>query len=298
MPEVSEIAVLVNYLSNVINLNFESIEILSGKYLNKPIKNIDKLKKNSKLINISSKGKLLCFEFDNDTFLTSHLGLTGFWNYDSDENDRLTLTFSNKTKKIILYYNDPRNFGNVEILNKKEFNNKLNLLAMDALKYEYSFDDFQTNVTNYINKSKTRTKQPIYKVLMEQTKIKGIVSGLGNYLTPEILYDCHLSPYREIGNIKHDELKHLYYSIKYITKLSYYNNNTGYMTHFNNFIQVNKQNIDDGIFQNYHPDIKIGNSEEFKFKVYKQKQTPNGSTVQIDKQPNGRSLYWSPNEQK
>jgi len=81
---------------------------------------------------------------------------------------------------------------------------------------------------NYIfknnKKNKTRYNKEIVRVLMEgQKKDNGIGSGLGNYLTVEILYNAKISPYKKLGEIYDSKklTKSLSNSIKYIVKLCF-----------------------------------------------------------------------------
>jgi formamidopyrimidine-DNA glycosylase len=223
----------------------------------------------------------------------SHLGLTGEWGFHKGNNDRIKITIGNSDnkKKYNLYYNDSRNFGNIYIYdNKKDLTDKSELLAPDALKSNFSDEDFLRMVKKYTEKSSKKVKS-IFKVLMDQTAKVGLLSGLGNYLTPEILYRAKISPFREIGSLSNDDIKKLSHSIKYVTKLSYYNNTTGYMTNFGSFIKTHKEKIDDGKYPEYHPEIKL-KEDTFKFNVYRQKKDPLGNEVERDVTiNNGRTVY-------
>ena len=81
-------------------------------------------------------------------------------------------------------------------------------------------------------------------------------------------------------------------------KLSYYSNETGYMTSFGDFIQLHKERIDKGIYQNYQPSIKL-DDKTFEFKVYRKDKDPFGNDVDADKTiQKTRSTYWVKNVQK
>ena len=303
MPEGPEITILSQYLSSKLkNKRLNKMVILSGKYVKKNIKGIDKIaNKNYKILNVDSKGKLMWFELENNLYITSHLGLSGFWNFTEEESDRIRMKILTDSLKEVgtICYQDPRNFGNIEILTKNEFNKKLFEIADDALKKEFTNEEFQNKIKDYLLVSKSRSDQKIFKVLMNQKKKDGLISGLGNYLTPEILYDCKISPFRTVGSLTITEINNLAHSIKYIIKLSYYNNITGYMTHFDDFIKTHKSKIDDGSLPNFHPSIQLKKTDIFKFKVYKQKEDPLGNPVDANKELNkGRTTYWVPLIQK
>ena len=309
MPEVPEITILSQYLLTKLKGRIiKKIEILSGKYTRKKLLGIDLFDNNKyKISNFDSKGKLMWCEMKNvktnkKIYMLSHLGLSGEWNFHKQKDDRIRLTVINENndKTYVLCYNDPRNFGNLEFTeNYKDVETKLNKLAPDALKTNFSNDDFIEMVKIYLKKSVKRKDQFIFKVLMSQKKDDGILSGLGNYLTPEILYDAKISPFIKIGLLTDKKLIKLANSIKYITKLSYYNNDTGYMTNFGEFTQIHKKRIDSGKYTNYHSEIKIKKDEKFVFKIYRQKTDPEGNNVEKDLTINkGRTVYWVPNVQK
>lgn len=303
MPEGPEITILSQYLlSKLKNKSIVEFNVLSGKYLKKPILNLNIFENNQYVIkDINSKGKLLWIELENNNFIMSHLGLTGFWSFKKNKNDRIRITIKNNKNDKICYlcYNDPRNFGNIEIITKIEkLDVKIKSLAIDALKTDFTNEQFEELIKNYLKISPSRKKQNLFLVLMKQNVSDGIVSGLGNYLTPEILYNCKLNPYREIGSLTQIEIHSLAESIKYITKLSYYNNSTGYMTNFGDFIQLHKKRIDDKIYPEYHTNIKLSVTDEFKFSVYQQKKDLLGNDVTPDKEINkGRTTYWVRNVQ-
>jgi formamidopyrimidine-DNA glycosylase len=316
MPEGPEVCILAQYLSTKLKDRLMGkLTILSGKYYSKfDLTNKELLSGSENdglyiIEKIDSKGKLMFFVLKNNKtnayiYLTSHLGMGGFWSFKSDEsNDRLKIEIknTNNDKKYYLIYNDPRNFGNINILtNKNIFEQKLNNLAPDALKTDFNNILFIKWVKEFLKKSSKRSNMYIANVLKEQTTKLGIVSGIGNYLMAEILYDAKISPFRTIGSLTNIDLNTLAQSIKYIIKLSYYNNTTGYMTNFADFIKIHKQKIDDNKYPNYHPDIILKKTDKFEFKIYGKDLDPLGNIVEkditIDKQ--GRTTHWVPAIQK
>jgi formamidopyrimidine-DNA glycosylase len=246
--------------------------------------------------------KLLWIELEGEKYFLSHLGLAGFWSFKKNENDRIRIKIENEKNGKIYYlcYQDPRNFGNMDVMiMKSDLLKKINALAMDALKEEFTDNEFIERVNKFLSVSSARKKQKIFLALMEQNDSKGIVSGLGNYLTPEILWRSRIDPNREVGSLSNDELIRLSESIKYVTKLSYYNNTTGYMTNFGDFIVTHKERIDEEIYPEYHKDIKLNKNDKFQFNVYQKKKDPFGNDVIADKTINkGRTTYWVKDIQK
>lgn len=305
MPECPEVTILSHYLKDkLIGNKISKISVMSGKYLNKNITGKDFLNGTNKYIvsNVDSKGKVLYFTLKhdkNEIYFVSHLGMSGEWSFTESSSDRIQLTCENETNdEFKLCYVDSRNFGNIEILNKNEFKKRIDKLAPDVLKTEFTNEDFVAIVNNYLKKSKTRELQLIFKVFTKQNLSDGLFSGLGNYLIPEILYDAKISPYRTMNSLSIDDLLRLAHSIKYITKLSYYNNKTGYMTNFGNYIEKHKKGVDDGTYKNYHSDIILKKTDVFNFKIYLKKTDPLGNNVEKDKTLNkGRTTHWVKNIQ-
>lgn len=310
MPEGPEVTILSHYLNDKLQTKIiENICVLSGKYTNKEIPNLklfnDTIK--HKICNVKSKGKVMYITAKNlstnkKIYFVSHLGMAGEWSFNKTQTDRIRITVkSNKTNKThTLCYKDPRNFGNIEILNTEEnLKNRLDKLAPDVLKTNFSNNDFYEMVLLFLKKSKKRKDQLIFKVLMKQNLSDGLISGLGNYLVPEILYKAKISPYRTIESLSKNDILNISKSIKHVVKLSYYNNTTGYMKNFGEYITIHKNGIDDGKYDNYHPDVKFKKTHYFEFKIYQKNKDPVGNTVIKDKDLNkDRTTHWVSEIQK
>jgi DNA-formamidopyrimidine glycosylase len=309
MPEGPEILITTQYLkTKTRKKTIKSFEIISGRYTHEKMKGIE-LTKNTPMtvISIDSKGKFMWFKLkdknDKIIYLLNTFGLTGKWSFISDETEnrqqvtsgRFKMTIQSRTqagKTYDLFYIDPRNFGTIEFTDKKEvLQKKLDKLAPDILKNEMSNNDLANMLKKY--RDKTRKNKNLVKVLMDQN---AIVSGIGNYLVAEILYDAKLNPHRGLDDLSDDEILDLAKSMRRIAKRAYYKNTSGYMNHFNLFMKNHSDRVDSGIFPNYHPDIKT--KTKFEFKVYQQKTDPNGYEVQNDEIVKGRTIHWVKEIQK
>lgn len=300
MPEISEVVITSQYLSKLINKEITGFKILSGRYSHQDMRGKKLLKNNLPLIiqKIDTKGKFMWFKLKNNDvtlYLMCTFGLTGEWtikakNTNDDDNVRVKFEIE---KKDNLYFTDQRNFGTLQITDDYEVvKKKLNELGPDLLKTEFELKEFKERLYS----SKVNQTISIVKILMDQTK-KGIGSGLGNYLAPEILYASKISPYRTIASLSPLEIKKLYNSLKYILKLSYVNNNIGYMGSFKKFMSTHKKKISDGVYPDYIPSVDV-DDEKFEFKVYMKKNDPSGNTVKKDNIIGERSTYWVPDVQK
>ena len=309
MPEICEVALTAQYLLSKLKSRYlTGMEIVGGKYLRQNIPGKNLIKKNIplKILNIDSKGKLMWFELQdpdgNYIFIINNFGMTGHWSFKEDKNDRVIFdieTNPNSDNKYKLHYSDPRNFGLLEISNNPDvLQSKLDNLAPDLLKTDFTVEDFAKWVDNYISKSPKRKNNPIIRVLLEQTVKDGIGSGIGNYLSSEILYRAKISPLKLIGNLSFAEIKKLAQTIKYVLKLCYISNYTGYMTKLKDFVDVHSQKVKEGEFPNYHPGVDLDDDDTFEFLVYGKKEDDLGNNVQTDVITKNRTTYWVPSVQK
>lgn len=303
MPEGPEVIITVQYLkSELLDKYISSYNILSGRYKRFEIKGNEyfKTRKKYKITDINSKGKFIWFTLEeiktnNVVYMTSTLGMSGIWGFEKSKSTRLTFNIidtpkiTKKTNKYKLYFTDQRNFGELRFYNDMdELQKRLDKLAPDILKDSLSTEDIVDLIDNLIDNR--RMNKNLVKILMNQ---KALVSGIGNYLVAEILYHAKLDPHRDLEDLTNNEKKKLAYAMRYISKLSYYYNKTGYMINFMGFMDDHTDKIDKRIFPNYHPDIKL-NDKEFEFKVYNQDFDPKGNEVQTDSIVKGRKIHWVP----
>ena len=295
MPEICEVVLTSQALKDrLLNKKLNEINILSGRYMNKMFKGYNQVIFPLKIKNIDSHGKFMWFEFEN-TYLLNTFGLTGMWGFNKNKNSRIEFIFEDNIK---VYYDDDRNFGTFEYDDTRvAFNKKINKLAPDALKNDFTKEQFLSWFKDFLSKSSKRKDMLIVKVLMNQNKVDAIVSGLGNYLVPEILYRCKISPHRKIGELKDHEIMDMAYIIKEVLKQCYVYNDTGYMEDIKDFVEEHYDGLQKGKYPDYHSEIKIKKGQKFMFYVYRQKVDPYGNKVIAEKIINNRSTYWVPNIQ-
>lgn len=290
MPEAPEIALSAQILETKLKGKIlTSIEFVSGRYgpeRSEP-NGFSEFKSNlpMRITKVDSKGKFMWFVLrttdlspNKNQYVWNTFGLTGMWSFIKPKHVRAVLKFDDGD--LIAYYSDMRNFGTFKFSDSStELESKLDTLGPDVLKDE----SFDLSVLK-------KYKNPIVKVLTEQK----ILSGIGNYLSAEILYKARISPHRPANSLTMTELEKLAHSIKYVTKLAYVKNDIGYMIN----LKHEKELI---VKKNYHPDIKLDESDintGFEFNVYGRKTDPLGNKVTADKIITGRTTYWVKNLQK
>lgn len=304
MPELCEVVLTAQYLlSKLKNKYITNIHVTSGKYTHTTLKGLELLKEKNEIIDIDTKGKFMWFTLRDPNgeliYLLNWFGLTGEWSFKTSKSDRITLeietqpTNNELNKKYNLYFSDQRNFGIIEVTkNKSILDKKLDSLAPDFLKSNFSNEQFLEIYKNFIKKYPKKASAPIVKILLEQDVGKGIGSGLGNYLTAEILYRAKISPYRELKSLSDEEILKLSETIKLVVKMCYMTNKTGYMIKMLDFVDIHKEKVIEGIFPDYHPDIPLDTLGNFEFLVYRQKKDKLGNIVQADNIALGRTTYW------
>jgi formamidopyrimidine-DNA glycosylase len=159
--------------------------------------------KNLTITKISRLGKMLIFEFDNETFLLSHLGMTGTWlvgvDLKPEKHGHLTLVGENYT----IIYDDPRRFGHLYHLTKIEKDKKLANLSKDLI--ELSLDEITFALKKYPERS--------LKVTLLDQKL---FAGSGNYIANEICARAGILPTRQCKKIKESEFEKIYKAIKLV----------------------------------------------------------------------------------
>jgi formamidopyrimidine-DNA glycosylase len=296
MPEICEVVLTSQALKDkLLNKKLNKINILSGRYTKTVFKGYNKMVFPLKVTNIDSHGKFMWFQFENDKYLLNTFGLTGMWGFNKTKYNRIEFVFEDN---IIAYYDDDRNFGTFEYDDTADaFNKKINKLAPDLLKTNFTKEQFLEWFKDFLSKSSKRKDMLIVKVLMNQNKSDGIGSGLGNYLVPEILYRCKISPHRKMGNLTDNEIMNMSQIIKQVLKQCYIYNDTGYMEDIKDFVEEHYNGIHKGKYPDYHLEIKIPKGQKFMFYVYRQKVDPYGNKVIAEKILGNRSTYWVPNIQ-
>jgi formamidopyrimidine-DNA glycosylase len=157
------------------------------------------------------KGKYIWFELDRTPCPVFHLGMTGSYIVTEGPLDKnlksvkLVLEMNDGTK---LVFRDPRRFGRIFLVDDPLFSPPLSRLGPDVMNELPSvgelFELFQ------------RRKAPIKGVLLDQSAL----SGIGNWMADEILFQSRIAPMRPAQKILLSEVKALRSKINQVVKLS------------------------------------------------------------------------------
>jgi formamidopyrimidine-DNA glycosylase len=236
------------------NKTLESIEIVKGRYKKNPPKNITNFQNlfPLRLKDIVKKGKVIFLFFEKDWVVIIKFGMTA-WVSDEESDPNIIFDFG----KDKLFYKDLRQFGTLTFTNDSTFILKeMDKIAPDVLDPSTNFESIRENISS--NKS-------MDQILMDQ---KIVLSGIGNIMKSEILYDAKINPKRKGSDLSVQEWKRVLYSAKKIARKIFSN------------IQNDKQDF-------------LG-----VMKVYDKKIDKLGHRIKSYKSKDGRTTYWAPSIQK
>ena len=270
MPEGPEVRKTVDGLSQAfLNEEIDLFEFMSGRYTKKdPFGYLDMCEELPRLVTaVGCKGKFIYFLFADGSSLWNTLGMSGYWSHTQGRHPRAILS---TTAGTTMFYNDMRNFGTFKFVNtQEELDKKLRSLGPDLLTEDVGFDAFSSCLLRG-----KRGKKTIAENLMNQS----VVSGIGNYLKAEILYEAKISPWRTCDSLTDRELRSILESSKKMIRLSY--------------------ELGGATLRDYrNPN---GDKAKFsrRFAVYGWDRDLTGRRVVKEKTPDKRTTHWCPEVQK
>jgi DNA-formamidopyrimidine glycosylase len=266
MPEGPEVRIIADCLEKVLvgktllNICFDE----RSRYARHPLPNLDELTFPYKFSRVFTKGKKIIMMLSKDIYLISSLGMEGKWTFEKGTHSNLWFELSDDEENNILYFNDSRHFGILEILtSENQLKERLSKIGPDLLNEEVSEDLWKK-----ISRGKRIQKMQICKFLMEQKYF----SGIGNYLRAEILYQAKIRPDRSLGELSDEELETIRVAALQLIRSSYESK---------------------GCTLHSYWDV-YGNTGDFKVIVYEKSTDPFGNTVQRDTFSDGRTMHWVP----
>ncbi|MCT4641512.1 MAG: hypothetical protein N4A33_04385 [Bacteriovoracaceae bacterium] len=204
MPELPEVKTIQDQLNKIMPLTISSFSKsnVSGSIIHTKM---DKLK-GKVILNVSRKGKMLDFIFNDGRHLLCHLGMSGGWRISKEKvlekHTHLQFKTKNKNAEIYLAYVDPRRFGHMYLYNEKDASRKLSELGHDLLSDKFTFEYFKKSLLKYPNRFLKVT-------LLDQS----LFAGTGNYIANEICARAKVRPDRKVDTLKSLEIKKIYKAI-------------------------------------------------------------------------------------
>ena len=237
MPEIAEVKLLIDGFANVLSqLNNIKINGDNGqKFINAGrFQGYHKIRPDVsyRITNHGARGKLAFLalkiidsdsdsnpnEDEVDYYLTFHFGMSGNFRYsppdDADKKHYLVQFIGQMSSGVQaeLWYHDIRRFGRMAFLEPAEFKEKLNKLAPDLL------SDAKIENSEIVKRFRKYNKWNICKLMMNQEKA---FSGIGNYMSSEILYRVRISPFRTIDDLNDEQLIKVYEEGRKLASLAY-----------------------------------------------------------------------------
>ena len=258
MPEGPEIALITRSLKLLKKSTLIKIALKSGKIKRTKQGSFTTFNKNlpANIKKISCKGKYIWFELENSgkiEYIGFRLGLVGRLRILNElhilPHDKVIFYFIKPVKYLI--FSDYRNFGDVCLNTELQHNNYIGKIGPDIGKV--SLKEFREKMKT----SKKGNDMPLAHILLMQD----LISGIGNYMRAEAIYDANISPHRKKSKMTDSDWKYIYIALKNVYKWA-----------------MSEQ-------------IKEVNYKKTNFKVYGKKNDPNGNTV-IRENIKGRHLYW------
>ena len=258
MPELPEVKALSQeILRKCKGAILETIEIVKGRYrTHGPPEGFQTFTKRLPLTltDVIHKGKVMVLCFESDGCMISRLGLTGWWYINDDKpswiHSEPNVVF--EFKGLRLNYVDQLSYGTLTFLDREAMANELAKIAPDYT--TLTLKELRTRLA----KRPRFLSKPIEEVIVDQ---HGLVSGIGNYLKAEILYDSKISPLRLLETLTDDDWKAMLRSAKKLTK------------------QIEKHIGDETKYMNT-------------MKIYMKDKDPYGNTVVTHKTKSGRTTHW------
>jgi formamidopyrimidine-DNA glycosylase len=228
MPELPEVETIVKDLDKIVRgLRITNIWTDWPKMVKKPsysefIKQI----KNRKILKARRRAKYILINLSKNKTLIIHQKISGHLLYGSWavkgkeikslSNGPLKDDPQNRFIRLIFYLNngkqlglsDLRRFAKVLLIDTDKVNNlqEIKELGPEPLDKKFTFKKFKEILQN----KRGKTKQ----ALMSQN----VIAGIGNIYSDEILFEARIHPLKQIQDLKDDDLKRIYNSIKKILR--------------------------------------------------------------------------------
>lgn len=157
------------------------------------------------------KGKYIWFEMNHRPWPVFHLGMTGSYAITTELPDKklksvkLVLEMDDGTFMI---FKDPRRFGRIFILDNPLEQRPLSFLGPDVLKELPSSKELHALLSS--------RKAPIKSLLLDQS----LLSGIGNWMADEILFQSGINPARPANEITSQEFKNIHTKTNSVTKFA------------------------------------------------------------------------------
>jgi len=166
--------------------------------------------KGRKVEGISRRGKYLLFHLDDDAVLVVHLGMSGQLLYREGKGERprhARIVFRFRPRGIV-FFNDPRKFGEVYLYSPREGRKAVDPFSLGP----EPLNDLFTPAA--LKKALKGKKSPIKAALLDQR----VVAGMGNIYTDEALFRSGIHPRKAAGDLGPEQIRQLHREIRRVLR--------------------------------------------------------------------------------
>lgn len=225
MPELPEVETILQGLARRISGKLVThVRVGKAKIVRGSVRAFVAALTGSKFAAARRHGKLLIFSLQNrQQFLLVHLKMTGQLIYQDkthtiagghqwppvDEGslpNKYTHVQFDFADGSTLYFNDVRQFGFMELMDKTNLNQRLAQMGIDPLQQNLRWQDFKRMVSG--------RKASIKAVLLNQS----LIAGIGNIYADEICFAAKIRPRRRTNQLTEKELHAIWHAIPRVLK--------------------------------------------------------------------------------
>lgn len=254
MPELPEVeTVRTDLKKKILKKHIKNVDIRLRKIVRSP--DFEKILIGTHFTDITRRGKLIIFHLGKEGFMLVHLKMTGQLVYrdhrqitaGGHSQKGMGMDLPNKFSHVIfifkdgseLFFNDLRQFGYLQIVDKKELNHIMEKFGIEPFSPEFTLKKWQELIEN------RHTNVKVF--LLNQA----IVAGIGNIYADEVLFASRVLPTRTVDSLTKHEEEDIYQNIKIIlqkaidhrgTTFNDYVDGTGQKGSFIKFLKVFHKN--------------------------------------------------------
>ena len=218
MPELPEVETIRRDLSQYFSgLVLDEIAVFGKRTLRRSLwtsQEIAEALEGLVLVEVTRYGKFILIGFGSAAtnvkhYLVVHLGMSGRFVRKAAllncENDHTKLRLRFGAQELVFW--DPRTFGEVFLEDELDQDGRPGSLSM-TLGVDPIFDP--KGVSRALFEVTKNSKRPIKSVLLDQ----GVVAGLGNIYSDEVLFRAHVKPTRRAGSLNTLEIETIVHMIQ------------------------------------------------------------------------------------
>lgn len=189
MPELPDVEIFRQYAEkNALNQQIEQVTVDEPKIAEVDESQLNQTLQNQEFIRAERLGKYLIMPTTAESILIMHFGMTGWLEYGSGGKHRHTRTSFIFSNGYTLHFVNPRKLGRVSLAPDVSSFQQAKKVGYDAL--AINLEEFQ----DLIGKKKGSLKS----LLMNQ----GIIAGIGNIYSDEILFQAGMHPKKQISDLE------------------------------------------------------------------------------------------------